>query len=814
MALPAAPHGWLSFREPDGRYEEIVMMHGNVGQGGRSVGQVGPDAFALEPFDAAYRAHYSRFDPGYSHLEEDEARFDPLRLLYYVLQYRWLIAGMAALALVAGTIFTLMQTPKYEAAVRLEVLVPSAKVFDDLEVVSQGTDMRAFLTAREKLQSRALAERVVYELNLSENPAFLFPEPDIALTNLLDRAFGTSAPPSLDDLAPEERERMAVGRVQGNLSAELVNNTSLLSVTYRDQDPQIAQRVANQAAQSFIDQRVDQTSETSSLARQFIQEQVLQVKERLQSSEEQLVAYAKSAGLTIDDANSSLILNSIRDINTALSKAVQERLDKERWVEQIDAGSGAALPQVLESEGIQKLRDRVAELRGLYQQKLGTLKPAYPEMQQLSAQIRELESQVEQAIGVVTRSIRLEYEDAKDNESQLRAKLAELEADQADFQDRNIQYTILKREVDSNRSQYDSLISKLNEVGVGSELRNQNAEIVDPAVAPRHPYSPRLPINLAISLALFMGSSAGFIYLRELLNNTFTVPEQVETELRLPVLGILPSIADDHIADARNDQQSGLSEAYRSLRTALQFTGTDGTPKSLLVTSSEPSEGKSTSSYKLAEDFAILGAKVLVIDADLRKPNLHRLFGASNTMGLSNLLTSTLSAEDVREIIKETQLANVKLLTSGTLPPNPADLLSSPKMAQLMRLFGERFDMIIIDAPPVIGLSDAPILSRLTEGTLLVVSSGQVGRKAAAAAVKRLRGAGANMLGAAITKFAVKKFDYNYAYGYVNASYYTYGAQQGQIENTGRDGDEGNGVKGKISAWVRRLGVSGMSDSA
>ncbi|MBB4004837.1 GumC family protein [Aurantimonas endophytica] len=774
---------------------------------------MGVDALSLEPADDFYRAQYARRPEGLAQAEEGEAGFDPLRLFYYLLQYRWLILAAAVLAIIVGMIVTLMQTPKYEAAARLEILVPSAKVFDDLQVVSEGTDLRAFLTAREKIRSRALAERVVYELNLSENANFLFPEPNIAVSNLFDRAFGRSEPRSLDDIAPEARERLAIARVRENLSAELVNNTSLMTVTFRDQNPEIAQQVVNQAAQSFIDQRLDQTSETSSLARQFIQEQVLQVKDRLQSSEEELVAYAKSEGLTIDDSNSSLILNSIRDINQALSQAVRERLDKGRWVTQIDAGSGASLPQVLESQGIQNLRDRVAELRSVYQQKLGTLKPAYPEMRQLSAQIGELESQIEQAIDVVTSSIRLEFQDAQTSEKQLRAELAELEAQQADFQDRNIRYTILKREVDSNRSQYESLIAKLNEVGVGSELRNQNAAIVDAAAVPRSPYSPRMPMNMAMSLALFMAGTAGFIYLRELLDNTFTVPAQLESELRLPVLGILPAIPVDGLDDALMDQQSALSEAYRSLRTSLQFTGTEGTPKSLLVTSSEASEGKSTSTYKLAEDFAVLGAKVLVIDADLRKPSLHRMFNTSNTIGLSNLLTSTISAEDMREIFKNTRFDNVRLLTSGTLPPNPADLLSSPKMAQLMRLFAERFDMIIIDAPPVLGLSDAPILSRLTEGTLLIVSSGQVGRKHAAAAVKRLRSTGANVIGAALTKLEVKKFDYNHGYGYVNSGYYTYDARPARLEDGSR-GEKRDGIQKTISHWLRRIGFPGMSGSA
>jgi capsular exopolysaccharide synthesis family protein len=207
-----------------------------------------------------------------------------------------------------------------------------------------------------------------------------------------------------------------------------------------------------------------------------------------------------------------------------------------------------------------------------------------------------------------------------------------------------------------------------------------------------------------------------------------------------------------------------------------------------LVTSSEPSEGKSTTSFKLGQDFAALGARVLIVDGDLRKPNLHRLFGLDNTIGLSNLLTNTVRKEDLASIFRATKYPNVTVLTSGTIPPNPADLLSSPKMALIVTNLGKRFDLVIIDAPPVVGLSDAPILSRLAEGTLMVISTNQVTRKSAKTALKRLRAAGANVVGAAMSKFAVNKFDYNYGYKYMNYQYYDYGTSTPKIEGKVDDG--------------------------
>ncbi|WP_245479342.1 polysaccharide biosynthesis tyrosine autokinase, partial [Mesorhizobium sp. M7A.F.Ca.CA.001.16.1.1] len=674
---------------------------------------------------------------------------------------------MAAAGLVAGVIVTMMQTPKYQATTQLEVLVPSAKVFQDIEVVSENSDVRAFLTAREKLKSRALAQRVVFQLGLGERPDFLFPTPSFSPSNIVYRAFGMSKSPSIEEKTPEEREAIAIKRIQEDLTVNLVTNTSLLSITFVDQKPKYASDVANQVAQSFIDQRLDQTSETSDLARQFIQEQVLQVKQKLQTSEKELVTYAKDAGITVTGDDKSLIGSNIEALNTALATAIQERLDAGRVVDQIEKGRGSSLGPVLESEGLQKLSDKLADLTSQYQQKLGILKPGFPEMQQLQSQIKELQRLYNNGVLAITDSLRLKYQEAQNKETDLKSKLAEMERQQVVFNDKNIKYTILKREVDSNRSQYDSLIAKLNEVGVSSELKTQSAAIVDFASLPTAPYSPRLSINLAVALALFMALAASIIYIIELLNNTFTNPEQIEKELGLTMLGILPLVGDRELIASIADQKSGLSEAYRSLRTSLQFSGAEGAPRSLLVTSSEPSEGKSTTSFKLGQDFAALGARVLLVDGDLRKPNLHRLFGLDNAIGLSNLLTNTVRKDDLPGIFRPTKYPNVTVLTSGTIPPNPADLLSSPKMALILTNLGKRFDLVIIDAPPVVGLSDAPILSRLAEGTLMVVSTNQVTRKSAKTALKRLRSAGANVIGAAMSKFTVNKFDYNYAYKYM-----------------------------------------------
>ena len=739
-----------------------------------------------------------------------EEPFDPLKLLLYVVQYRWLIGTLLVMGAVVGVMVTLMQTPKFKASASLEVQAPSAKVFQDLQAVSQVDDMRAYVTAQEELKTRSLAERVVHALDLSQNPTFLFPAPGFSISNLFDRAFGIKLTKSLDDFDPEMRDRMAVNRVLGGLSVDLVRNTSLLSISFIDEDPKLARDVANQVAQSFIDQKVDQNVTTSGLARQFIQEQVAQIKQKLQDSERALVDYAKEQDLTTTGEHDSLVTSNINAINTALSTAIQERLDNERIVGQIDAGNGPQLPQVLQNEAIQNLKQQIAGLEGDYQQKLGQFKPDYPEMVKLKAQIVEMQRQVKALTQSILNSLKIKYQDAASKETDLRSKLSELQKQQVEYQDKNIKPTILKREVDSHRKQYDSLIDKPNFVGVSSELKDPTAQIVDRAVLPQHRYSPRLSVDLAIALALSLGLAGAIIYIVELLNNSFAHPEQIESELKLPVLGIVPATDPQELQNAISDQKSALSEAYRSLRTSLQFVGTEGAPKTLLVTSSEPSEGKSTTAMKVAQDFAVLGARVLLIDADMRKPSLHRLLGIDNALGLSNLLTNTARQADLPKILRQTKLPNVTVMTAGTLPPNPADLLMSQKMGLILNALSQKYDMIVFDSPPIIGLSDAPILARLVEATLMVVSAHQVTRKSAQAAMKRLRLAGANVVGAALVKFELDRFEYKYAYRYMNYNYYTYGEGTKALESANDDDaserPEGQSWLAHLSGYVGRLG--------
>ncbi len=722
---------------------------------------------------------------------EDQSSFDPLKIFWYAVHYRWLISAFLLAGTVSGIIFTFLQTPMYRSSAKIEILTAGARVFQDIEVISQSSGHRDFETAREKMKSRDLARRVVFELNLSENSDFLAPTPSFSLRNLVSRIIGKPKNASIENLDPQARELLAVKIVRNNFSVNLIRNTSILEVDFSHAIPSFSSQIPNQILKSFIDQNVDKKSETSDLARQFIEEQVRETKQKLQASEKALVEYASQVGITITGDDVSLISRNISEINKALSVAVQDRLAAELYHQQVVEGDAATLPEVFESKSIQAAKQKIAELNAEYQEKLGALKPGFPEMRRLKAQINELKKQMNVEVVSIGKSAKIRYIQSKEKEKALKLELFELNKMQTDFQNKNIKYTILKREVDSNRSQYDSLIGKLNEIGIGADLKSTNASIIDLSIIPEHPYSPRLFRILIAAIALFGAMAAVVIYLLELMNNTFAIPDQIEADLKLPVLGIIPFTPENELAESFTSATSPLSEAYRTLRTSVQFTGTDDTTKTLMVTSAEPSEAKTTTAYKLAEDFAALGRKVLVIDADLRKPRMHRMFNTDNGIGLSNLLTNVVRSGDIKNLFRSSQNPNIKFLSAGTIPPNPSDILVSQKMGLTLHYCSKMYDLTIIDCPPVMGLADAPVISRQVDATLLVVAAKQATRKSVINALARLRTAGGNVVGCAFTKFAVNKLDYNYSYRYMQYNYYAYGdGDTKQLSNNSDNNEE------------------------
>jgi capsular exopolysaccharide synthesis family protein len=411
---------------------------------------------------------------------------------------------------------------------------------------------------------------------------------------------------------------------------------------------------------------------------------------------------------------------------------------------------------------VQTLTSQRAQLQAQYQQKLGLFQPDYPEMVQLRAQIQSLTNAISQVGRNVSASLRSELAAAQARENALSSRVEQLKAGLLNLRQRSIQYTILQREVDTNRSLYDALLQRYREVGVAGGVGQNIISIVDRASVPTAPFKPNLPLNIVIGLFAGMVLGFGLAFALEWMDDTIKTPDDLTTKLGLAPLGVIPVAPKHHgPIDSLEDARSQISEAYQSVRTALQFSTEHGVPKSLVLTSTRAGEGKSTSALSIARSIATLNAKVLLIDGDLRKPTFRG--PSSQAAGLSSLLAGS---DEIESCIHPTNFENLFLLPAGRIPPNPAELLAHDRLSRILEQLKSMFDYIVIDGPPVLGLADAPLLASHCEGVMMVFEAGSIRRIAALSALRRLRSAEANLMGGILTKFSATRSGYGYGYGY------------------------------------------------
>jgi len=680
---------------------------------------------------------------------------DLATFLRIVQHWRWLILGAVALGLAAAIILTLLTTPIYRAWVTLEVNPPTVEVTSEQARERQGYQDPYDIVATQVglLSSKGVAERTAQELNLGNNPNFVTQTGDAS-----------------------SRLKAATGTVQRNLKADVPKEGQLIKFSFDSRSPQLAAMVANGVAESFINSSLQRRYEASAYARKFLERQIAKTRTDLERSERSLVAYAQAQGIInttvgtdgkpAGDAG-SLQGESLIALNKALAEATARRVAAEGAYR-----SGLATgPTSDVTASTQALRQQRAALQADYQQKLTFMKAEHPEMISLQAQIGELDKQIaregSQMASSRNNSLLQEFRGAVSAESALQGKVAGLKGAVLDLRGRSIQYTILQREVDTNRSLYDALLQRYKEIGVAGGIGAAPVSIVDRADAPASPFKPNLLMNLLLGVVGGLLAGIGAAVGLEFLNDTIKTREDVRNKLGLACLGAVPktSAKDAFVEDLKNPA-SVVSEAYSAVVAALRFSTESGMPKILLVTSTQPGEGKSSTALALAQNFARRGKNVLLVDSDLRKPAFKT---TSEKIGLTKLLTND---ERIDHHVVETQHENLRLLPSGPIPPNPADLLSTGRFRSILNEAAEQFDLVIIDAPPTLGLADAPLLAASATHVMFVVESGKTRTRAAIEALNRIEATGAHIVGATLTKsidsgggYGYKRYGYGYGYG-------------------------------------------------
>ena len=700
----------------------------------------------------------------------------PILLQYWqvVLRWKWVIIAIITSSLVIGAVATLLMTPKFTAKSRIEISRAQKNVtkVEGLDAADAGRDLEFYQTQYSLLEARSLAERVSRKLRLSTNDAF-FEAHGVHLGNGL---FGNSVSPGT---AREKRERQAVTLLLKHVGIQPIRGSSLIDVAYTSASPQLSAQIADAWTQQFIAASMDRRFASTADARTFLEGRLADLRARLEQSERELVFYASKKGIISfgrstgadgkTQSEKTLVASNLEALNAALAEATADRIAAEARV-QTGANRDTIIDPLIASGATSQLRQKRAEVASDYARLMVQFEPGYPAARALADQIKALDASIareeSRLIGrEVNRSSGTranDYKAAVQRERDLSAKVDALKRRLDLQQQDSIQYNIYQREADTNRQLYDALLQRYKEIGVAGVGTN-NIAIVDTAKIPVVPTSPNFPLNLALALLAGIILAGAATLALDQIDEGLREPSQVNRVLHVPLLGSVPDVAADDALALLGDAKSMLSEAYLSIRSNLAFSTDHGVPRAFMVTSTRPAEGKSTSSLALATVLGRTGKNVLLLDADMRSPSMHRFVGVENNLGLSNFLAGD---NDWKQLVSPTTVKGLSVMPAGPTPPSAAELLSSDRMLLLVQQLLEHFDHVVVDSPPILGLADAPLLSRAVEGCLFVVEAEGVAVRGIKASLGRLQSVHAHVFGVVLTKLKLRQSGYGYGYGY------------------------------------------------
>jgi len=690
-----------------------------------------------------------------------------------ILRRKWLILTVLILAFLSTLVFTLASTKIYKASAILEVNQETPQVTKFEEVLASKVQAREFYeTQVELICSRTMINRVIDRLDLINHPVIvetLFGDGKFKVRRRI-REILESFMPSIeagkngssvsDDFV---RRQKVVEYISENLSATPSRKSMLIDVAFHSPDRQLSFMVVNTLVEDFISWKMEQKLEASGIARDFLMLQIDRAKINLEKAEEQMNLFAKKAGIVSLDARLNSIYRHLEELNSTIAAAEADMIAKKAAYQQAIKDGHAHLPRVLESRLIANLKDKYAELSSSYEDLKTTFHDDYPKAKNLKARLDSVAALIKAEEYGILMTIKSEYESAQEIVSAMEKRIELQKMMVLDLNDRATQYSIMAREVETNKVIYQSLLQRAKEIESMAGVSSSNIQIVNRADLPLLAVKPNVKLNLLLSIIIGFLGGIGCAFLAEYFADAVTNPSEISDRFQIPLLGTIPQAKpDEHgleISFLRHPW-APFSEAIRSSRVAVQLSGSGNHSKSFLITSTLPSEGKTTLAVNLALSFAAAGEKTVLIDADLRKPRLHEVFDLKhrvNGNGLSSLLADVTSKLKTFNKYHE----NLKVILAGPVPPNPAELLASKRFKLVLEELLRRCDRIILDGPPHIGFADTLILSRCVGGIVLVGSMGETSREAIGQFKKSISNVNGTILGC-----IVNKVDYNSKYGY------------------------------------------------
>jgi succinoglycan biosynthesis transport protein ExoP len=712
--------------------------------------------------------------------------YDSLRDYWQILfRHRKTLLSFVVAGLVGAILISLVQTPIYRVRTSLEIQGTSfLEPKGPNDTAGNYASPESYVETQVKLlQSESLLEHVIDKLKLQNEQ----PKSGLrAFTWRIHRMFQFSDPSGLP-----EREKL-MREIERNLTVRTSGNSRLLEVTYESPDPKGAADFANTLVSQFIELSQEERWKSAQGTAEWLTSHLDKMKAQLEKSETEMQEYARASGLSFTSEKENLAESRLKELQDDLDKAQADRITNQAKLEGAKSKPADTLPEVLDDTTMREYRQRLTDLQRQYAELSATLTPEHYKVQRVQAQIDELKSAMQRERANVVRRIGNEYAAALRRETLLnRARDAQAKV-VADQSEKAIHYDTLKRDVDSNRRLYEVMLQRVKEASLASAMRDSNVMVVDRARPPLLPYRPSLPMNSAIGLLSGVLFGFGFVLLRERVNRRISAPGDAQVYLDLPELGVIPlddSAIPRQISNGLHPRRpapalrawksdcpelatwkrkpSMVAECARTTLTSILLPTENGDgPQVIVITSPCPGDGKTTVACNLSIAVAEIGRKVLLIEGDLRRPRLNKVFGVGNNWGLSDVLRGDGPLENVSvsHLVRETEVAGLYLLPGGSCGVTPSNLFYSPRMATLLKRLREEFDMILMDAPPMIHLADARVLGHLSDGVVLVIRAGQTTTESALSACQRFAEDGTRVLGTILNSWDPKTTG-GYGYG-------------------------------------------------
>jgi succinoglycan biosynthesis transport protein ExoP len=695
---------------------------------------------------------------------------------------RWIAATVFLVVFISAVVYTFMATPIFEARTQLLIEIADPNVVAFKEVIEEGQpNPDYYQTQYNILRSRALARRTIDSLGLWNSPLLVGAPARRGFD--IKALLGFRQDPAAGEGPAEEtaRQSQAINRFLANLIVEPVRNSRLVDVKFRSTNATFSARVANALATNYVEQMLEYKFTASQEATNWLAERLTEQRTAVERAEVALQQYREQHDAISLEDSENIVVQKLADLSAAVTRAKTERLQKETVERQLRAleNNPAALetfPPILSNAFIQRQKAELAELQRQRAQLSERLQDLHPDMLKLQSAIDNSQTKLRAEIAKVVESLHSEYQAARAQERSLVGALEEQKGEALSMNRKAIDYSVLARDVESGRQIYESLLQRAKETGVSGELKTSNIRVVDEAEAPLSAVTPRPRLNLGLGAFAGLLLAFGVAFLVEYVDSRLKSPEEIKACLGLAALGIIPELKKLRTANPNPLVNQGVpqnfSESFRALRTNVLFSTPDEGPQTLVITSTGPGEGKTMVASNLATSFALDGQRVLLIDADMRRPRVHDVFELDQEPGLSNVLVGDAKPS---EALRKTETAGLWTLTSGRVAPNPSELLGSKRFTDLLDSLGQCFDMIVVDTPPAMVVTDSLIAARVASGVVFVIGADMTSRYTAQTCIEQFARGRARMLGAVLNRVELEKHRYYYSRYYRReyAAYYS-----------------------------------------